>query len=143
LKHPKKKKNKKQPNPDDSKKTDLPPTEPVVDETDKGTTQKKIDKLFWIRVSLAVIGGISATFLLEPLEGEERRWASIGMMIVIFIITVGIAKGMHIQLPSSDRKKIITTGIGSYIFIYLFMWILSYTIVFAGVNGGLISNPFT
>lgn len=143
MKHPKKKKDKKQPDPDDSKKTDLPPIEPIVNEVDKGTMQKKLDKLFWIRVGLAVIGGIMATFLLDPLEGEERRWASIGMMIIIFIITIGIAKGMRIQLPSSDKKKLVTTGIGSYIFIYLFMWILSYTLVFAGGNGGLISTPFT
>ena len=27
------------------------------------------------------------------------------------------------QLPSSDRKKIVTQGIGSYVFMYLFMWI--------------------
>lgn len=143
MKHPKKKKNKKQPEPNDSKKTDSPPTEPIAHETEKGNIQKKLDKLFWIRVSLAVIGGLLATFLLDPIEGEERRWASIVLLIVIFIITIGIAKGMRIQLPPSDKKKLITTGIGSYIFIYLFIWILSYTIVFAGGNGGLISTPFT
>ena len=36
------------------------------------------------------------------------------------------------QLPSSDRKKIVTQGIGSYIFLYLFTWIVSYTLVHSG-----------
>ena len=73
--------------------------------------------------------GTAATFIFEPLEGEERRWASIGFMIVLFGVTIGIGKGMRMQLPSSDRKKLVTQGIGSYIFIYLFMWIVSYTLV--------------
>ncbi|MCZ6584259.1 MAG: hypothetical protein O6746_05070, partial [Thaumarchaeota archaeon] len=57
------------------------------------------------------------------------RWASIAFMIFLFIASVFIAKGMNLQLPKSDRKKLVTTGIGSYVFIYLFMWILTYTIV--------------
>ena len=85
-------------------------------------------------MSLAAIGGAMATFLLEPIEGEERRWASIGLLIALFIFSIIIAKGMHLNLPRSDRKKIITTGIGSFIFIYLFVWILSYTFVHASDN---------
>jgi len=63
---------------------------------------------------------------------EEKRWTSIAFMIIVFIVTVFIAKGMKMQLPSSDRKKIVTQGIGSYIFIYLFMWVLTNTIVYGG-----------
>ena len=80
----------------------------------------------------AVIAGTAATFIFEDIEGEERRWASIGFMIIVFIATIIIAKGMKIQLPSSDRKKIVTQAIGSYIFLYLFTWIVSYTLVHSG-----------
>jgi len=127
LKHPKKK----TPNPEDPKKNDeqaqgAPPT----DSQDEIARRKKLlDKLFWIRIGLAAIAGMAATFLFEPVGGEERRWASIGFMIIVFIASTIIGKGMKIGLPSSDRKKIVTTGIGSYVFIYLFMWILSYTLV--------------
>ena len=115
----------------DSENKDLPPTESANLEYEKIIRKKKLDFLFWFRVGLAALGGVLATVLLEPIEGEERRWASIGMLIVLFIVTIIIAKGMHLNLPRSDRKKLITTGIGSYVFIYLFVWILSYTFVHA------------
>ena len=57
-------------------------------------------------------------------------------MIIIFAGTIVVAKGMKMQLPSSDRKKIVTQGIGSYIFLYLFIWIVTYTLV----NAGNVSN---
>ena len=134
MKHPKKK----APNPDDPEKNDDQPKTDSVDSQDEITRRKKLlDKLFWIRIGLAAIGGVVATFLFESIDGEERRWASIGFMIMIFIASAVIGKGMKIGLPPSDRKKLVTTGIGSYVFIYLFMWILSYTLVHlpgAGIN---------
>ena len=139
---PKKKKIEDKPKPNDSNTSDTPPTEPVVSENAKKETNRKLDKLFWMRIALAVIAGIAATFLFEPIEGEERRWASIGFMIVVFIGSVIAAKGMKLNLPSSDRKKIVTQGMGSYIFLYLFMWILSYTIVNLPNESG-IPTPFT
>ena len=157
----KKKKSKPTPDPEDSKKkepskeesNDIPETEPVESDNpkepkepaetivEKTEKDKKLNKLFWLRVGIAVLAGISATFLFDFIEDpEERRWTSIGYMIILFIITVIIAKGMKMQLPSSDRKKIVTQGIGSYIFLYLFMWIISYTIVNAtSVTSGIAS----
>ena len=85
-----------------------------------------------MRVALAIIAGTSATFIFEDIEGEDRRWASIGFMIGIFFATVIIAKGMKMQLPSSDRKKVVTQAIGSYVFLYLFSWIVSYTLTHLG-----------
>lgn len=137
---PKKKKTPEEPK--DSDTNELPPTEPVQNDEEKSYTKKKLDQLFWLRIGLAVIAGILATFIFEPIEGEDRRWASIAFMIIVFIVSIGIAKGMNLQLPKSDRKKIVTTGIGSFIFIYLFMWILSYTIMNLPSEFG-ISTPFT
>jgi len=137
---PKKKKAAEEPVDVDTK--DIPPTEPVNTEGEKSYTKHKIDQLFWLRIALAVIAGASATFIFEPIEGEERRWNSIAFMIVIFIISVGIGKSMHIQLPKSDRKKLVTTGIGSYVFIYLFMWIFTYTLVNLPNDSGVLT-PFT
>ena len=137
---PKKKKNPEES--EDSNSNELPPIEPVQNEEEKSYTKKKLDRLFWLRIALAAIAGILATFIFEPIEGEDRRWGSIVFMIIVFIISVGIGKRMNLQLPKSDRKKLVTTGIGSFIFIYLFMWILSYTIVNLPNESG-ISTPFT
>ncbi len=154
----KKKKSEPTPDPKDSKKesikeenNEIPDTEssisespePIETQAGKSEKDKKLDKLFWLRVGCAVIAGTLATFLFEDIQGEERRWASIVFMIIIFIVTIFIAKSMKMQLPSSDRKKIVTQGIGSYIFLYLFVWILTYTIVHAGTVSTGIPSPIS
>jgi hypothetical protein len=60
-------------------------------------------------------------------------------MIMLFIATVIIAKTWRIRLP--NRKKYITTGIGSFIFLYLFTWIVSFTIVNLGTSSSVIPFP--
>jgi multidrug transporter EmrE-like cation transporter len=137
-KHPKKK----SPPQDDSKKDEDQTKIEAAENQDEVTRRKKLlDKLFWIRMGLAAMAGVAATFLFESIDGEERRWASIGFMIIIFIASVMIGKGMRIGLPPSDRKKLVTTGIGSYVFIYLFMWILSYTLTHHPDTGLIPLNP--
>ena len=111
-------------------KSEIPSTDPVVSEEQKNITKKLTDKLFWLRIGFALIGGAIATFLFEGIEdSEEHRWSSIAFMIVLFIVTCFIAKGMKINFPKSDRKKLVTTGIGSFIFMYLFAWIMTYTLL--------------
>ncbi len=117
---------------------EVPPSEPQVNEAERSEKDRKLNKLFWMRVALAIIAGTAATFIFEDIEGEERRWASIGFMIIVFFGTIIVAKGMKMQLPSSDRKKLVTQGIGSYIFLYLFTWIVTFTLVNSGsVSSGI------
>ncbi len=111
------------------------PSQPSVSVAEKSEKDRKLNQLFWLRIALAIIAGTSATFIFEDIEGEERRWASIGFMIGIFFATVIVAKSMKMQLPSSDRKKIVTQAIGSYVFLYLFSWIVSYTLTHLGNAG--------
>lgn len=156
----KKKKSEPTPDPKDSEKesikeknNEIPETEssdsksetsePIVNQEEKSEKDKKLNKLFWLRVGFAVIAGTLATFLFEDIQGEERRWASIVFMIIVFIVTIFIAKSMKMQLPSSDRKKIVTQGIGSYIFLYLFVWILTYTIVHSSTISTGIPSPLS
>jgi len=153
----KKKKSEPTPDPEDVKKesikdenkipeiesSDSETLEPIINQDEKSEKDRKLDRLFWLRVGCAVIAGTLATFLFEDIEGEERRWASIVFMIIVFIGTIFIAKSMKIQLPSSDRKKIVMQGIGSYIFIYLFVWILTYTIMHAGTITKGITSPIS
>jgi len=110
--------------------SEIPPPESVISEEQQNITKKRTNMLFWMRFAFAIIGGAIATFLFEEIDGnEERRWSSIIFMIVLFIITCFIAKGMKINFPKADRKKLVTTGIGSFIFLYLFAWIMTYTLL--------------
>ena len=116
--------------------------EPIINTEQENITKKRADKLFWMRVVFAVIGGIAATFLFEGIEdSEEHRWTSIIFMISLFLVTCFIAKAMKINFPRSDRKKIVTTGIGSFIFMYLFSWIMSFTLL--NLPQDNMSIPFT
>ena len=108
----------------------IPPPTPVISEEQQNITKKRTNMLFWMRFGFAIIGGAIATFLFEEIDGnEERRWSSIIFMIVLFIITCFIAKGMKINFPKADRKKLVTTGMGSFVFLYLFAWIMTYTLL--------------
>jgi len=62
-----------------SEPTPESPKIPVVSDAEKSEKDKKLNKLFWMRVALAVIAGISATFIFDGIEGEERRWSSMDL----------------------------------------------------------------
>ena len=116
--------------------SEIPLANPPISEAAKSEKDRKLSKLYWMRIALAIIAGAAATFLFEDIEGEERRWTSIAFMIILFIGSIVVAKSMKMQLPSSDRKKIVTQALGSYVFLYLFIWILTNTIV----NSTSVSN---
>ena len=125
-----------------STESQKPNDEPIINTEQENITKKRTDKLFWMRVVFAVIGGIAATFLFDGIEdSEEHRWTSIIFMISLFLVTCFIAKAMKINFPRSDRKKIVTTGIGSFIFMYLFSWIMSFTLL--NLPQDNMSIPFT
>ena len=155
----KKKKHISEPDPKDTENTDTPPTESDSDEkitgkwtdgsdqkdhgeskptieddsVDKSATKKLTDRLFWMRIAFAIIGGVIATFVFEDIaDVEDKRWTSIGFMIMLFIATTIIAKSWRIRI--ANRKKYVTTGIGSFVFLYLFFWIMSYTLVNTGTD---------
>ena len=86
------------------------------------------------------MGGIIATFSFEDIaDVEEKRWTSIGFMIMLFIATAIIAKYWKIRIQ--NKKKYVTTGIGSFIFLYLFTWIVSHTLVQTSTSPSIIPFP--
>jgi len=115
-------------------------SKPEESAEDKSATKKLTDRLFWMRIVFSVIGGIVATFVFEDIEDvEEKRWTSIGFMIMLFIATAIIAKSWRIRIP--NKKKYITTGIGSFVFLYLFTWIVSYTLANLETSSSIIPFP--
>ena len=124
--------------------SEAPPTEPEAPpaETfeDKSATKKLTDRLFWMRIVFSVVGGIIATFAFEDIvDVEEKRWTSIGFMIMLFIATAIIAKSWRIRI--ANRKKYVTTGIGSFVFLYLFTWIVSHTLTQTTTSPSIIPFP--
>ena len=101
---------------------DQPPEKPPADDDpiDKSATKKLTDRLFWMRIAFSIIGGVVATYVFEDItDMEEKRLTSIGFMIMLFIATAIIAKSWKIKI--ANKKKYVTTGIGSFVFLYLFL----------------------
>ena len=58
--------------------------DPTEDPIDKSATKKLTDRLFWLRIVVAISGGVIATFAFEDIvDMEEKRWTSIGFMIML------------------------------------------------------------
>lgn len=98
----------------------------------------KLQMLAWIRVGLGIASGL--------LSGMLGTYYSVGQTItfnpnsytglyVAFFVYVGsyyLGKyGLGIVLPQKDKNKLITQGIGGFIMMFLFFWILYNTYCFS------------
>ena len=126
--HPKKKGDEK-PDTDDSKDN---PTGPSA-QTEESKVKAGLDKLFWLRVGLAVLAGTLSALIGNPMQ-SHKGFLGLGIMIILFIVSIGIAKSMKIPILPTEKKKLITTGYGSYILIFIFSWILVTTITHPSVG---------
>ena len=89
--------------------------------------KNSIDQLFWTRVSLGVASG-----LLSGIMGFLGNDAYKGLILAViaYLISYLLAKFiMKLDLPPKESYKILTTGIGSFIALWLFSWIVFNTFI--------------
>ena len=122
--HPKKKGDEK---PDTNDGTKDNPVGPA--QTEESKIKRGLDKVFWIRVGLGVLAGTLSAIIGEPLIESTRVVLGFGIMIVLFIVSYMMAKGMRIPIAITEKKKLITTGYGSYFLMFIFSWILVNTLI--------------
>src|SRR5438309_3565355 len=123
------KKEKEKPPPNNPNTKDMPTGVPPSDQIEGIKTKNPLDKLFWLRVGMGILAGALSAELGYSMEETSRPFLGFGIMIILFIISYGIAKTMRIPIPTSEKKKLFMTGIGSYFFMFLFSWILVYTLI--------------
>ena len=132
VRHPKKKGDEK-PDVDDNAK-DNPVGSPGPSQTEESKIKGGLDKLFWLRVGMGVLAG-SLSAIIGSNQAESARVAlGFRTMIVLFVISYVIAKSMRIPIAISDKKKLITTGYGSYFLMFIFCWILVNTLIHPDVG---------
>lgn len=132
VRHPKKKGDEK-PDVDDNTK-DNPAGSPGPSQTEESKIKGGLDKLFWLRVGMGVLAG-SLSAIIGNNQAESSRVAlGFGTMIVLFVISYVIAKSMRIPILPTDKKKLITTGYGSYFLMFIFCWILVNTLIHPDVG---------
>ena len=125
--HPKKKEDEK---PDvDGGIKDNPVGSPGPSQTEESKVKGGLDKLFWLRVGLGVLAGSLSAIIGTDQTESFRVGLGFGIMIILFVASYVIAKSMRIPIAATDKKKLITTGYGSYFLMFIFCWILVNTLI--------------
>lgn len=132
VRHPKKKGDEK-PDVDDNTK-DNPVGSPGTSQTEESKVKGGLDKLFWLRVGMGVLAGSLSAIIGNDQVESTRVVLGFGIMIILFAGSYVIAKSMRIPIPISDKKKLITTGYGSYFLMFIFCWILVNTLIHPDVG---------
>ncbi len=129
VRHPKKKEDDKS-NVDDTTDNPVGAPPPSPPQTEESRVKGGLDKLFWLRVGLGVLAGALSALIGSSQSVESSRVGlGFGIMIILFIVSYAMAKSMRIPIPAADKKKLITTGYGSYFLMFIFCWILVNTLI--------------
>ncbi len=90
------------------------------------------DKIYWLRVAFGILTGLTAGLLgyLGPVQpGAER---GVILAIAVYAITYYIGRyRIAKEIKENEVRKVITSGLGSYIILFLFTWILYNTLISA------------
>jgi hypothetical protein len=88
-----------------------------------------------MRIGFGVLAGIVAGAL-GYLSYNPQAFRGIGIGFIIYFASYIVAKSsIGKQLPPTDYRKMVTTGMGGYVFMFLFMWILYNTFALTEQTG--------
>lgn len=107
-----------------------------------------LDKIFWLRTVLGVVGGVLSELLTgcKVIVSGPTAGTCVGGLIPDY--STGILIGLFIFLgsyyllkltigkkfPKEQQGKIYMTGLGSYALLYIFTWVLLYTLGITFLN---------
>lgn len=99
------------------------------------------DKIYWFRVLLGIVGGALTALLIGSAEILERgdislsvnsseiAFRGISILMFMYVVSYYLAKFVIApQLPKEQSRKWATAGIGSFIAIFWWTWILLTTL---------------
>jgi len=91
-------------------------------------TPRPFDKLYWLRVGCAVAAGVLAEVLLRFPGFDWSIGITVGLLI--YLLTYYLAKYVwYRKIEPSKLGKLYSTGIGSYVMLFLFTWMLLTTLL--------------
>jgi zinc transporter ZupT len=91
--------------------------------------RQKLSLLAWIRVGLGGLSGLLAGMLgfltVEPNNPNQNAYYGAYIAILVYFLSYYFAKYSLLKgMDPKNKNKLITQGIGSYIMMFLFVWIL-------------------
>ena len=108
-----------------------------------------LDKIYWLRVALGAVGGISAELLtgcrvLVPptlgagaCVGGASPDYSTGILLGLFlyIATFYLLRwSVGKSFDKDQQRKLYTTGVGSFVMLFVFCWVLLFTLGITYLN---------
>jgi hypothetical protein len=96
---------------------------------DPALQRQKLARLAWIRVGLGAIAGLVAGFLnfvtLDPNVVNPNAYYGVYIGVIVYIASYYLAKYNLVKgINPKDRNKLFTQGIGSFIIMFIFCWIV-------------------
>ena len=95
-----------------------------------------LDQIFWMRIALGMLGGFVAGALGYLSSNPQAFRSGVGICFMTYVASYILARwfiGQH--LPPTDYRKMVTTGLAGYVFMFLVVWILYNTFVMANQTG--------
>lgn len=86
------------------------------------------DKLYWLRIGFGAIAGVLAD-LISILDMTNAFWNGVTVAIGLYLASYYIARYVMYKKTGKEYfSKFYTTGIGGFIMVFLFTWILLFTL---------------
>jgi len=116
---------------------------PAVPPLDPSVQRKKLGQLYWIRIGFAALGGFISGIMgfVSPLTYSDVSSKTVllnpnaynGLFVAFFLyfFTYYYARSILLKgIAAKDKNRLITQGIGSYIMMFIFTWIVFNTFHF-------------
>ena len=106
---------------------------PAIPPLDPASQRQRLGWLAWMRMGFGALSGLvsGALGLVSPLtlsstvQFNDNAWYGVYIAIFVYIITYYIAKYTILKgIAQKDRNALFTKGIGSYVMVFLFTWII-------------------
>lgn len=91
---------------------------------------KTFDIVFWVRAGLGAFSGLVAGQL-GFVGKNPQAYVGIFVAITVYMLSLGVVRTVVGGVPKSEVNKVFTTGLGAFIMLFLFTWIL-YNTLFLG-----------
>ena len=102
--------------------TPIPPMDPSLQ-------RQRLSRLAWMRVGFGALAGILAGLLnfvtLQANVTNPNAYYGIYIAVIVYVGSFYFAKYSWVKgINPKDKNKLFTQGIGSYIIMFLFAWIM-------------------
>jgi len=86
------------------------------------------DKLYWIRIVFGAVAGGLANWI-SGLDPNNSLSDGVVIAIGFYLISFYLARyGLYRKAGKESLSKFYTTGIGAYVMLFLFTWVLLFTL---------------